>query len=265
MKRKVSLLLTLFFCAAVALFAQHPGQSFGQPMSSLYVESVGQPFWLFVDNVQQNSLPVNSLLVENVPVGEHYFSVVMDNQDQTTIGRFAQVGRMATAFRLENQRHLFGFTPIHGAFHPGMTVSLVHYAPVNAVPPATHNVLPPQGQNVMPVAPPATPIQLPVPEPVLQPAWMSEVDFTKALHLIQDEKFESNRLELAKQVTGQNMLSVNQVISICKTFSYETDKLEYAKFAYHHCVEKDKYYLVNAVFTYSSSKSELNSYVSSQQ
>ncbi len=117
----------------------------------------------------------------------------------------------------------------------------------------------------MPVAPPATPIQLPVPEPVPQPAWMSEVDFTKALHLIQDEKFESNRLELAKQVTGQNLLSVNQVISICKAFSYETDKLEYAKFAYHHCVEKDKYYLVNAVFTYSSSKSELNSYVSSQQ
>ncbi len=45
-------------------------------------------------------------------------------------------------------------------------------------------------------------------------------------------------------------------------FTYEDNKLEFAKLAYKNCTDKDDYYRVNESFTYSSSKSELNEYIS---
>jgi hypothetical protein len=47
-------------------------------------------------------------------------------------------------------------------------------------------------------------------------------------------------------------------------FTFEDSKLEFAKNAYANCSNKDDYYMLNEAFTFSSSKSELNKYVSNQ-
>ena len=92
---------------------------------------------------------------------------------------------------------------------------------------------------------------------------MDDGAFQQALKSISSKTFEETKLSQAKQVAKANCLSVQQVIAIAKSFTYEDSKLDFAKFAYDHTSDKGNYYLVNDVFTYSSSIDELNKYVNS--
>ncbi|MCQ2280151.1 MAG: DUF4476 domain-containing protein [Bacteroidales bacterium] len=101
----------------------------------------------------------------------------------------------------------------------------------------------------------------PQPTPPPAPAFCSEPDFLAAKSLIAAEKFESNKLDLAKQVVRSEIMTTNQLVEIARLFTYESSKLEFLKFAYDYCYDKNKYYTVNSVFTYSSSKDEMNEFL----
>ena len=70
------------------------------------------------------------------------------------------------------------------------------------------------------------------------------------------------RLKTAKQIAGSNCLSTGQIVEICKVFGFEETKLDFAKFAYDHCTEKQNYFKVNNVFGFSSSVDDLTNYIS---
>jgi len=90
---------------------------------------------------------------------------------------------------------------------------------------------------------------------------MPQMDFNRAISVIQGESFEDSKFGTAKQVTSNNYLCVVQIIQICKLFSFEQTKLDYAKFAYRYCVDPNNYYLLNEVFSYSASKDELRRFI----
>ena len=93
---------------------------------------------------------------------------------------------------------------------------------------------------------------------------MSPHDYDDAYQLISSESFDSSKLTIAKQVVASNPMTANQILGICKLFSFESNKLEFAKYAYAYCVDPNKYFLLNEAFTYDSSKQELNEFVSGQ-
>ncbi|MDR2972432.1 MAG: DUF4476 domain-containing protein [Bacteroidales bacterium] len=90
---------------------------------------------------------------------------------------------------------------------------------------------------------------------------MSQNDFSRALSILQKESFENSKMEIAKQISSTNILCVLQIIQICKLFSFENSKLEFAKFAYSNCFDRNNYFQVNEVFSYSTSKDELRNYI----
>jgi hypothetical protein len=86
-------------------------------------------------------------------------------------------------------------------------------------------------------------------------------EFSIALSSLNRETFESGKLQFAKDMTVSGPICVEQIIQVCNTFTFETTKLEYAKFAYAYCSDKNLYYLVNNVFEYQSSKDELSRFI----
>ena len=86
-------------------------------------------------------------------------------------------------------------------------------------------------------------------------------DFNRALATIQKESFEDSKLKVARQVTSNNRLCVSQIIQICRIFSFEAKKLEYAKYAYRYCADQNNYYQINDVFSFTASKDELRKYI----
>lgn len=89
-------------------------------------------------------------------------------------------------------------------------------------------------------------------------------DFNAAMSTIKGQSFEETRLKTAKQVVSANCLNVDQIMSIANTFSFEDNKLEFAKYAYDYCTEPRNYFKLNGIFSFSSNAEELSDYVQSR-
>jgi len=90
---------------------------------------------------------------------------------------------------------------------------------------------------------------------------MSDIDFSRVMESIQKEWFEGNKQKSASQIISTNFLTASQVKQMLQLFSFENTKLELAKQAYPKTVDQRNFHIVNDVFSYSSSKDELNRYI----
>jgi len=94
---------------------------------------------------------------------------------------------------------------------------------------------------------------------------MRPADYNAALATLKKQAFEDSRLKTAKQIVAVNCLNVDQIIQIANLFSFEDNRLEFAKYAYDFCIEPRNYFKVNGIFSFSSNADELSEYVQSRQ
>jgi len=92
---------------------------------------------------------------------------------------------------------------------------------------------------------------------------MSDRDFRNVLQAIDKEWLESNKLKSASQVVKMNNMTTAQVGQVLMLFSFENNKLEIAKQAYANTVDKKNYSRLFDVFSFNSSKAELERYIRS--
>lgn len=92
----------------------------------------------------------------------------------------------------------------------------------------------------------------------------SATEFRTAKAAVEAEDFDDDMLMVAKQMTRNSCLSVDQVKEIVNLFDFSDDKLEYAKFAYDYTYDQGNYYKVNDCFDFSSDKEELNDFLSTK-
>lgn len=85
--------------------------------------------------------------------------------------------------------------------------------------------------------------------------------FQSAINSLKNSGFEDTKLSQAKEITQSNCLSASQIKAICETFNFESTRLDYAKFAYPYCFDKNNYWQINDAFDFESSISELNDYI----
>jgi len=78
---------------------------------------------------------------------------------------------------------------------------------------------------------------------------------------LQNADFESDRRMIAEQAVVTNSVIADDIYRILMFFDFESTKLEFAKFAYPHCEDKNNFYRVNDAFSFSSSIRELNDYI----
>ena len=94
---------------------------------------------------------------------------------------------------------------------------------------------------------------------------MNLSDFAAAKKTIKESSFNDTKLSTAKSIASANCLNVDQVVEICKLFSFEEAKLDFAKYAYKYTTDPKNYFKVNSVFSFSSSKEELNDYITANK
>ncbi len=101
----------------------------------------------------------------------------------------------------------------------------------------------------------------PPPAPVYY--YMSDADFGAALQAIGRSPFDESRLQTAKQITNANTLTTDQIRQVCRVFTYDDNKLEYAKYAYTRCYDPQNYFKVGDVFTFDGNSRNLSAFVMS--
>jgi len=105
--------------------------------------------------------------------------------------------------------------------------------------------------------------QVVAPPVVVQPlCTVSNTDYNQIKSSIEKERFASTKVTVAKQaLQAKKCFTVEQIIGVLQLFTFEDNKLEMAKFAYDYCIDRENYYRVNDVFTFSSSKDELSRFL----
>ena len=94
---------------------------------------------------------------------------------------------------------------------------------------------------------------------------MNGNDFLSAQEAIKDGSFEDTKLTTAKQIADANCLSTDQIASICSLFSFEDSKLNFSKYAYKRCLDRQNYYKLNKVFSFDSSETDLSKFVANNK
>ena len=192
-------------------------------------------FWLYVDDVLQNEQSVHSICIRNLGEDSYYVRVELDNTLQNCVGQFVDLRQSQT------------MSIVHSGKWFGLEATDIHVRPELSMDLITASNEP----SVVPPMPPVPPT----------PYAMSPRDYEEVCQLISKESFDSSKLTVAEQVVSANPVTANQILGICKLFSFESNKLSFAKFAYTYCVDKNKYYLLNEAFSYESSKRELNEFI----
>jgi hypothetical protein len=90
---------------------------------------------------------------------------------------------------------------------------------------------------------------------------LSDVEYNQLLHNINRESSENNMMKSATLIINTNYLTSEQVKEMLQLFTFENNKLSLAELAYDKTVDKRNYFVVNDVFSYSSSKDELARFI----
>lgn len=239
MKKQLVFILILMMAlpclSQVATVRPHHGGGNHQGNATLTVVAPrGLGFWIYVDDVLQNDQAVHSICISNLEEDSYYVRVELNNQQQNCVGQFVDL-RQSQTLNVAQHNQFFGLEHTQMHVHPEITIDLVSEQLVI-------------GGNGQPPMPP-------------MPYGMNTQDYEEAYQLISKESFDSSKLNLAKQIIESNPMTASQILGICKLFSFESNKLEFAKFAYTYCIDKNKYYLLNEAFSYDSSKRELDEYI----
>lgn len=86
-------------------------------------------------------------------------------------------------------------------------------------------------------------------------------NFGELMYTLRNQRFDSDRLSIARQAIYNNYLDSYQIREVMSVFSFEDSKLQFAKDAYFTCLDKQNYYRINDMFTYSSSIRELEQFI----
>lgn len=87
--------------------------------------------------------------------------------------------------------------------------------------------------------------------------YLNNDEFSKLKMNIQGASFESTKSNIAKQGMINNNLSIEQIAEVLRLFSFESTKLEIAKYAYNYTSDKNQYYQLANEFTFDSNKNEI--------
>lgn len=262
----------------------------------------GDRFYLYLNGEKQNDVPEANIRIEELPQPYYMAKIVFEDNTIKDItkrnlmitdadGQFMEVTYKIRKDKKKNAKlNYFSMIPVQPDFVPPSGMYVHHFGqPLGGVRPpnpgngtigASVNVpgmnvnisiqdpngnmnVPPSQQQQQPVRP-NQPNNPPGSTRTCMNRWpMSSADFAGAKNAIDESSFDETKLSTAKSIVSSNCLSTDQVIQICNMFSFEDNKLEFAKFAYPYTTDPRNYFKVGTVLTYSTSKEELNRFIQS--
>jgi hypothetical protein len=246
--------------------------STAQTSSLVVFNELKEDFTLYINGTRVNAVPCQHLRVTDLKPTLYKVEAQFVNQvlPRPAIEILISSGR-ETSYAI--MRDPNGKAPL--AFHflsefstgyfpiaPQSAMVVTYTGPMTAVIPApTPNPVQPQ-VIVIPPTEPVRPNPLPgYNGPVGCPYPMDPFDFEEAKKTIAAKSFSDTKMQLAKQVTRNNCLLTKQVIEFMTLFSFESQKLEFAKYAYDFTYDRGNYYKINEAFGFESSVRDLEKYL----
>ncbi|NOT75061.1 MAG: DUF4476 domain-containing protein [Cyclobacteriaceae bacterium] len=106
------------------------------------------------------------------------------------------------------------------------------------------------------------------PEPIAQTVASScevpETQYNAMVSAIDAQAFRDSKMSIAKQAIKNKCLSLDQVRSLSKLFSFEDQTLEFIKYAYDFTNDKSEYYTLADIFSFKSNVTKFNEFLNTK-
>lgn len=83
-------------------------------------------------------------------------------------------------------------------------------------------------------------------------------------NMLKNESFDDNRMILAKTMVSHNNLAAHQIKRLAESFTFDSNKLTFLKYAYTYCIDQQNYYECAEVLTFFSDKEKLLRYINNR-
>ena len=90
---------------------------------------------------------------------------------------------------------------------------------------------------------------------------MTYQEFAAMKDRIKQNTLENGKLETAKEMTQENVLTAIQVAEITRLFTFDNNRLEFAKFAYENTYDRSSYNVVMDAIGFQKNKEALQRYI----
>lgn len=102
----------------------------------------------------------------------------------------------------------------------------------------------------------------PMPQQVTLP---TDEDVQSMIDRLNAMSFDSDRLALGKAMVAATPMSSSQISRLAKAIDFSNSQVDFLKYAYAYCVDKENYYRTVDVLTFSSDKKKVLDYIATQQ
>ncbi len=260
---KPALISFALFLLPLFSFAQDGYVYNGRPQreesSTLSVFSEnGQPFYLILNGVNQNAAPQSKIRVEGLPQYGNDIEIAFADRNMPGIHKKVNIADPVDGKAVNMTLKIV----------PGRDGAWLRFVKCTEV---EHNYHPANDEYVMTYGRPAQTgpahndvVDYSQPGPGIGPTAMDPKSFSDAKKTIAAANFDDTRLSTAKAIINSNYFNTNQVMELCKLFSFDDSKLEVAKAAYIHVTDPANYFKLGNVFSFDSNKQALNDFISGQ-
>ena len=91
---------------------------------------------------------------------------------------------------------------------------------------------------------------------------MDERDFAALLASVRQESLDNRKFDKMKVVlTGNSRMSCKQITEITKLYTFDSNRLDFAKYAYDYVIDRENYYQVADMMQFDGNKRTLLEYV----
>lgn len=255
---------------------------------TIRTDSYNSRFWLYIDNILQNEYSVSSITVTNLRAtscvirvemeGREAFScgrrVMLNNGNNTyriyrnnngitlqAIGSSRQTVDLLMPFLAPNTNAYGGYCDYtYGVSHSGHTYT--HQGTRHEIYNTYNgnnynnnhnghgqydNQVRPGNVGTRPAAGTARPVN----------GGIDHNFFNRMMEQLRNESFDSRRMEIAKQMIAGNGVNTDQLAAIARLFSFDSNRLDFLKWAYDYCTDKQHYAILTSEFTFGSNADEL--------
>lgn len=255
---------------------------------TIRTDSYNSRFWLYIDNILQNEYSVSSITVTNLRTTSCVIRVEMEGREAFCCGRRVMLNNGNNTFRINRNSNGITLQAIgssrqtvdllmpflapntnayggycdytYGVSHSGHTYT--HQGTRHEIYNTYNgnnynnnhnghgqygNQVRPGNVGTRPSAGTARPVN----------GGIDHNFFNRMMEQLRNESFDSRRMEIAKQMIAGNGVNTDQLAAIARLFSFDSNRLEFLKWAYDYCTDKQHYAILTSEFTFGSNADEL--------
>lgn len=246
---KKTTLLTLLCVLTLGLVAQPGHVPPPQRYTASFESQHGEAFWVFVDGDLKNPMPQSRVIVNDIGGHTHEVVVVLKRPVEKAAVLSLRPGEPNVTVNVNYDMRLEKLYLYTAHHNRGDRDDL-----------ADHRRREDVRRTAAAQAPPRPPHK-----PADVPQIASAEDMLSMVERLKSLSFDSDRLAVGKAMVAATPMTAAQLAQLAAAIDFSNSQVEFLKYAYAYCVDKENYYSTVDVLTFSSDKKKVLDFIATQQ